>query len=429
MNKKIKALLACLTLITIAAWGRPSLSDQQSVQLSTTKSAAKIKVIVPDFIREGGFSDPEKRDVVLADIIADDLNFSGYFDAQRVKEVKGDPTAWASLQVDDVAMGSYSTDGREIHLTMKVVDAKSGAFVLDKKYPNALRVLRQKAHKISDDIIFQLAGEKGISQTKIAFVSDMTGSNELYISDYDGHNVYMMTHDRGTCLLPAWSPSGNYITYTSYKRMNPDLWWVSASAKSRGVISFYRGINAAASWAPDGETIALSLSKDGNSEIYTMKRDGTGLKRLTFNPGIDTSPSWSPNGREIVFNSDRSGTPQLYIMSSDGGNVRRLTFQGKYNASPAWSPKGDKIAYVSREGNVFNIFMIDITGENVVRLTWNKGNNENPSWSPDGKHIVFSSTRDGRKALFTMDPNGENVRKLVIPGNVQTPAWSPRFAE
>lgn len=429
MNKKtywaFLKFVAVFVILAVTSSKTPAADTE--VQLSTTKAASKISILIPDFIREGGFKDNEKRDVAMADILADDLNFSGYFDAKRVKEIKGDPSAWSSLDVSNIVQGGYTTDGREIHVTAKAFDVNSGAVVLDKKFPNALRVMRQTVHRMADDIIFQVAGERGVCQTKAAFVSDMTGKTELYISDYDGHNVFRMTRDEGVCLLPAWSPSGNYITYTSYRRLNPDLWWVSSSGKSRGILSFFPGLNAAASWSPDGERIALSISKDGNAEIYTVKRDGTDFKRLTFNRGIDTSPSWSPNGREIAFNSDRSGAPHIYIMDSDGGNVRRLTYTGKYNASPSWSPMGDKIAYVSREGNLFNIFTMGATGDNIIRLTYNSGNNENPSWSPDGKHLIFSSTRAEVKALYIMDPDGKNAKRLKIPGNVQTPSWSPRF--
>ncbi len=430
MHKAVAGIMLPILIVAVFFFTATALADAiPQINLSTTQNAAKISVIIPDFVREGGFIDPQGRDKTMADELADDLNFSGFFAATRVKEVKGDPKAWASLDVNNIISGSYSTDGREIAISAKLIDAKAGSVILNKTYPNSLRVMRQNIHKLSDAIIYQLTGEKGICQTKIALISDMTGHDELYTSDYDGHDVFRLTRDLGVDLLPAWSPSGNYITYTSYRRMNPDLWWVSASGKSRGIISFFPGLNTAASWSPAGQRIALCLSKGGNAEIYTMNRDGGGLAKVTHSRGINTSPSWSPNGREIVFNSDREGNPQVYVMDSDGGNVRRLTFSGKYNASPAWSPKGDKIVYVGREGNVFNIFTMDPTGGDAVRLTWNSGSNENPSWSPDGRHIVFSSTRSGKNALYIMDTHGENVKKLPIPGNCQTPAWSPSMGD
>jgi len=414
----VLALTAAMTPASASA-------DDAEVYITTKKAYEKISVVVPDFVKENSFTDRENRDVKMADILADDLTFSGYFDVKRIKQITDDVMGWSSLGVNYVVQGGYSTDGRELALSVRVMDTTSGRVIFKGSYPNALRVMRQKVHKMSDEVIYRLSGEKGVSTTKIAFISDMTGNNELYISDYDGHNVFRLTRDESTCLLPAWSPAGGYITYTSYKRTNPDLWWVSVDARSRGMLSFYEGLNTAASWSSDGSRLAISLSKDGNSEIYTMKRDGTGLKRLTFNRSIDTSPSWSPNCREIVFNSDRGGTPQIYIMDADGGNVRRISYMGSYCASPAWSPAGDRIAYVSRENNLFNIYLMNVNGSGVVRLTYNQGHNENPSWSPDARHIVFSSTRSGSKALYTMDPDGSNVRKLEIPGNVQTPAWSP----
>jgi TolB protein len=423
------AILVLPVLAAMALTALPASADEAEVYITTKKGYEKISVVVPDFIKENSFTDNENRDVKMADILSDDLGFSGYFDVKRVKEIKGDVKDWSSLGVSYVVQGGYSTDGRELYLSVRVLDALSGRVIFKGSYPKALRVMRQKVHMMSDDVIYRLSGEKGVSSTKIAFISDMTGNNELYVSDYDGHDVFRLTRDESTCLLPAWSPAGGYITYTSYKRNNPDLWWVSSNAKSRGMISFYEGLNTAASWSPDGSRLALALSKDGNSEIYTMNRDGTGLKRLTFNRSIDTSPSWSPNGREIAFNSDRGGSPQIYIMDADGSNVRRISYLGGYCASPAWSPAGDRIAYVSRENNLFNIYLMNVDGSGVVRLTYNQGHNENPSWSPDAKHIVFSSTRSGNKTLYTMDPDGSNVRWLNIPGNVQTPAWSPYLKE
>lgn len=427
--RRFRAATVVALMAAVLTCPAPAPCEDAEVYITTKKAFERISVVVPDFIKENSFVDKENRDVKMADILSEDLAFSGFFDARRMGEIKGDVRDLSSLGVSYAVQGGYSTDGREISLSVRVLDTASGRVIFKGAYPEALRVMRQKVHHMADDVIFRLSGEKGVCRTKVAFADDMTGNNELYISDYDGHNVFRLTRDESTCLLPAWSPSGGYITFTSYRRVNPDLWWVSSNGKSRGILSFHDGLNTAASWSPDGKRIAVSLSKDGNSEIYSMDRDGSNLKRLTFNRGIDTSPSWSPNGREIVFNSDRSGSPQIYIMDSEGGNVRRLSYMGGYCASPAWSPTGDRIAYVSRENNLFNIYLMDVTGGNVVRLTYNQGHNENPSWSPDGRHIVFSSTRGGGKALYTMDYDGSNVRRLALPGNAQTPSWSPMLGQ
>lgn len=415
-------------MVLLAAFVHPACAEEEAtVIIESTVGFGKLKVVLPDFRKAYAFVDKEERGRKMADILTDDLNFSGYFEVQRVGTVKGDPKGWASLGVGYVVQGGYTTDGKEMDISVEVVDTSTGKTAFAKTYKEALHKMRRKVHEMADDVILNLTGNKGISTTKVAYVSDMTGKSELYICDYDGHNIFRMTKDESLCLLPAWTPGGTYLAFTSYRRINADLWWVSTDGKKRGIISFFDGLNTAANWSPDGERIALSLTKDGNAEIYTMRRDATGLKRLTFSGAIDTSPSWSPTGKELAFCSDRLGNPHIFVMDADGGNVRRLTYSGKYNTSPAWSPKGDKIAYVSREGNYLNIYVMDVTGQNVVRLTYSQGNNEDPSWSPDGRHIVFSSTRSGVKAIYTMEPNGKNVRRLNLPGNCQTPAWSPRL--
>ena len=174
MKKNITGMTLLIVAAVFFSSGAGIADTKPEIYLSTTKGAAKISVIIPDFEREGGFADPQGRDKAMADELADDLNFSGFFDAKRVKQIKGDPSAWASLDVNDIITGSYSTDGREITISAKLVDAKAGSVIMNKSYPQSLRVMRENIHRLADEIIFQLTGEKGVCQTKIAFISDMT---------------------------------------------------------------------------------------------------------------------------------------------------------------------------------------------------------------------------------------------------------------
>ena len=74
------------------------------------------------------------------------------------------------------------------------------------------------------------------------------------------------------------------------------------------------GENWLPAWSPDGTRIAFSSTRDGNPEIYVVNRDGSNLRRITNHPGIDITPTWSPTGTQIAFTSDRTGTPQIYVV-------------------------------------------------------------------------------------------------------------------
>lgn len=60
----------------------------------------------------------------------------------------------------------------------------------------------------------------------IVFVSDQSGRDELWLMDPQGQNVRQLTNDLATDSLPAISPDGTQVVYTSTKSGNEDLWLI-----------------------------------------------------------------------------------------------------------------------------------------------------------------------------------------------------------
>jgi TolB protein len=280
----------------------------------------------------------------------------------------------------------------------------------------------------------QLSGEPGPFDTRIAFISNRSGSKELYVMDYDGHNVRRLTSTNSINLVPSWSPDGGLLAFVSFMERNPDLFILTLKdgflqrLNIRTTRSFNGGV-----WSPKGSLFAFGASREGNSEIYVMNQDGSGFRQLTNHFAQDVAPSFSPDGRQIAFVSDRSGNPNLYITDIRGESPRRLTFEGKYNASPAWSPRGDRIAFVCRnDRGRDDICTIAADGSGLARLT-SQGNSDAPTWSPDGRFIAFAASRDGASRLYVMNANGQNQRRITPQvggqGEDSAPAWSPRPTE
>lgn len=374
---------------------------------------------------------------LAASVLEADLKTSGIFDVLdpsflpiepsqiRVGEEKGILPGLNALRVQALAMGHLSSNGEELVLEGRLFDVARGEMIFGKRYIGAPKVLRNMVHRFSDEIVYRLTGEKGIAQSKIAFVSIVNGAKEIFIMDYDGHNEILVTGNRSINLSPRFSPDGRLLAYTSYRDNNPDLFVLNLTTGRRDKLSAAPGLNISPAWSPDGRWIAISLSKDGGVNLYLMRRDGSGIRQLTTGTGINVSPTFSPNGRQIAFVSDRGGTPQIYVMDVEGTNLRRLTFTGDYNVSPRWSPRGDKIVFVSRREGALHIFLMNPDGSEVQQLT-SKGNNEDPAWSPDGRHIVFTSDRDGRRNLYVMRADGSQQRRLTNNGRENfLPDWSP----
>ena len=369
-------------------------------------------------------------------IIINDLELSGFFriidlkvsDAQNTEGFRAMGESDVKPKSAAVVLeSSLSFRGDVLSLEAQLRELSSNQRILDKTFESSLKQIRRLGHRVADEISYYLTGDRGVANTKIAFVSCGKVAKEIAVVDYDGFAVRRVTSNGSLNLSPCWSPDGKYMAFTSYETGNPDLQVFRLSNGQKANISKQNELHSAPAWSPDGIRIALTLTKEGNADIYTIEVKGKKFRRLTRNPSIDSSPSWSPNGREIAFTSSRSGSPQIYIMDSNGGNVRRLTYEGSYNASPAWSPRGDFIAFVSRERTGFQIYTIDVNGEALKRLTDSSGNNENPSWSPNGMWLAFASNRTRKWDIYLMHWDGSYLRRLTYEGRNVSPSWSPRL--
>lgn len=410
----------------------------------TQKTREEVTIAVQSFHPKGETKDPAGLADEYRAILENDLRLSEFFTlAQRAtfqdleRNDRQSPTvdysAWTRLGVQWLIKTEYETNpkNKTVSVVFRLFDATNERFLFGKQYTGLADSARKIIHRFSDEVVEQLTGKRGVSETRIAFVSKQSGFKEIHVVDFDGYNVERLTSDASVALSPSWSPTGKKIIYTSYAERNPDLMMIDIFNKKRRPILRLPGLNAAPAWSADGLKIALVLSKDNNSEIYALNKN-MDLTRLTHHFNIDTSPAWSPNGKQIAFTSDRSGTgvPQIYIMDAQKGDeakVERITFDSSYNDNPVWSPDGEKIAYSSRVGKNFRIKIYDLVTKKTEDFTAGEGSQEGPTWSPDGRFIAYSQTESNQRAeIFIKKIGGEKIRQLTfLIGNGYSPAWSP----
>jgi TolB protein len=422
-----KAILAlCIAVAPAAAQ-----DDKADLRIRISGGAEAIKIGLPVPTTPGHQASVDE----IVQTIRDDLSFSGWFqvvDPSLYRLVKqpdsaGEPfEAWESIGVDDgfVRFEIKVVDER-IDLTARLYDVKSKSLIRAWRYGGSVDLRRRVAHTMSDEIILNYTGRKGVAMTRIAFVSKHGTGKEVYLMDYDGARVRRLTTSDTINLSPAWSPDGSELAWVSWHKRQPGVFLMNTEGKLLNLPTVGGELSSSPDWAPDGKKIAYTSDIDGNSEIYLLDRTTGKNTRLTRHGGIDTAPAISPNGREIAFTSDRTGRPHVYLMGIDGLNVRRISWDGVYNESPAWSPDGAKLAFVSRIEGVFQIMVLEMETKKTTRLTFGSGNNENPRWSPDGRHLVFASNRgNGRYAIYTMRADGSQAEQLTTGRDAYTPDWS-----
>jgi TolB protein len=432
------AVIALAVAVAGGVWSwRPphAASQNPDVLLNVLATGArKLNIALPDFgIRGGG--DPAGLARQLPQVVAGDLAFSGLFSV-----VSGQPAlpvdnpdavrqAWADFAAAGAhagLQGILAMRGNRVELEMRLHDLTSPEqrLIGSKAFQLPAGEARRLAHKVADEVVFQFTGERGIADTKIAYVAPGRDAKEIHLVDYDGSSPGRLTANRSINLSPAWSPDARSVAFTSYMRGYPYLYRLFAfESRPAQLLAGFLGINTSPAWSPDGRQVAMTLSKDGNPDIYVLTLATGAFRRITTHAGIDTEPTWSPTGREIAFISDRAGSPQLHVMDAEGANVRRVS-HGGFVTQPRWSPRGDLIVYTAREGR-HNIWVIAPDGSQPRRLTNGEGDNQAASWAPNGKHLVFASNRGtGRYRLYTMLVDGMEAQLVPGLGEEATgPAW------
>jgi TolB protein len=306
----------------------------------------------------------------------------------------------------------------------------NSAQVIGKLYFGSLDAdgARKVAREFAADILQQF-GAKSLAGTKIYFVSDRTGHKEIWSMDYDGNNQKQLTHYNSISSMPAVSPDGKLIAFTTYAGGNPQI--RIHSTETGRQMPFYNPVSSVVEtpeFTPDGKQLLFATALNGWVQICISDITGGNFRRISNVRAIEVSPRVNPKtGTDVLFISGRSGNQQLWHMNLDGGDLERLTTGEGDVANPAWSPSGQQIAFAWTRGyepGNFNIFVMDVAKRVPIQLTQGVGRNENPWWAPDGVHLVFSSKRGGTTQLYTMLADGTNVRQLTSQGNNLQPVWA-----
>lgn len=393
----------------------------------------RIPIAVPQFIPVEESEEINDIAKLTGKYLKDLLKFTSYFevmdDPPKLKGVVStriDFNKWKLFDTELLVTSGIYYDGHVLEMEFRLFDVVNQELITGKRYKGRKEDHNKMVKRFASEVMYKLFKNKGLFDSKLAFVSDTTGSKEVYLCDFDGSNIKRFTDDKSIAISPSWSYDNRWLAFTSYKRKIPEIFVKSLKNKKGYIISKGR-LNITPAWMPGKFSLAAVFTLNGNPDIFFVSGKGEILKEAVKGWGIDVSPAFSPNGKKMLFVSRRGGTPQIYVKFLDTGEVSRLTFEGNYNTSPAWSPKGGLIAYVGMtKGGGINIYTIKPDGSDLRQLTSLSGDNEDPSWSPDGSLLSFSSTRTGKKRIHIMTRSGDDQRLLIrnLAGNQTDPAWS-----
>ena len=378
------------------------------------------------------FEGDEKVSNDIEKIIRNNLKRSGEFNLFANEDLLSLPTNetevifndFKILNIDYLVIGKIVKDGISISVVYDIFDINKGKKIRTSTVYGIPNKNRQLGHYISDGIYEEITGMKGISSTKILYVTENKNFN-LMVADADGSNEQILLKSNDPIISPAWSPDSKKVAYVSFETGMAKVYIQDIATGERELAIENSSQISSPSWSPDGKFLSLTMYQDGNAEIYILNLKNRNLTRLTNHFSIDTESSWSPKGSKIMFTSGRSGSPQLYEIDLRRFNAKpkRITFDGNYNAKGSYLPNNEGFIFVHRENKNFQI-AIKYFNENFIRPLTNAQLDESPSISPNGNVIVYAIKDDGMSLLAGVTLSGAKFRLPAKMGFVREPAWS-----
>jgi hypothetical protein len=228
---------------------------------------------------------------------------------------------------------------------------------------------------------------------RIAFVSNRSGSYQIYTMAYNGTNVVQLTH-KGANYEPAWSPDGTKIVYDCNRHGDPiylQLCWVSSTTGQAGGVHQitthshdpYERFDEPA-WSPNGKKILYVHRVAGHSNpnrVWVMKTDGSNRVNLSgTSTAVDTDPAWSPDGTKIAFAREVNGnSARVATMTASGGSKTILPTSPNLSYAsgrPTWSPVSGTYLVYSYGGDHSLHFIPSAGGSASAAMT----HGDHPSW-------------------------------------------------
>jgi Tol biopolymer transport system component len=252
---------------------------------------------------------------------------------------------------------------------------------------------------------------------KLAFLSDRSGTREIYTMNRDGSGVRRLTFNDLFERQPVWSPDRSRIAFAGRAADgNFDIYTVRADGTGLTRLTTDPARDDDPSWTSDASQIVYDHGVFAcPCSLRSVAADGSGDHVLDAGAGNSFSPDVSPLGDRIVFANDRTGNFALYTMKLKGGDVRQITDAGAGGDFDArWAPNGRIVAFTRDAGTGDNdLYVVNDNGKGLTQLSDTPSRGEfAPAWASDGSEIFFFASAGGPSRLYSIQPDGSGETQL-----------------
>ena len=277
-----------------------------------------------------------------------DREGNGLTNIWRVAEAGGKADRVTSFKDGDVRFPAMSADGKTIVFEhdfglwkFDVASRKTSAIRLDiaAETQENLAEVRDFSSQ-ADDYDLAPSGRRIV----------LSIHGELFTAPTDEGDLRQITDSPARDKEPLYSPDGKWLAFISDRSGREEMYIIAADGVGEPQkITDLDTLKFNFAWSPNSKEIAFTGSDSKLRKYSTESKATTELSSSKY--GNIGAPVWSPDGKWIAYSKpDYVRTSDVFLVSSAGGEERKVTFDSFNDVNPQFSHDGRKLYFVRTEG-------------------------------------------------------------------------------
>ncbi|HVS83544.1 MAG TPA: S41 family peptidase [Pyrinomonadaceae bacterium] len=275
-----------------------------------------------------------------------DRDGNGLTNVWRASENGGKAERITAFKSGDVRFPSISSDGRVI-----VFEHDFGIWKLDtgskKITPIHLDIDAETEENATETRTFNSeADDYDLAPNSRRIVVSVHG--ELFTVPVEEGDIKQITNSSARDRSVNYSPDGKWLAFISDRSGREELYVVAVDGTGEAQkLTDIDALKFGYNWSPDSKEIAFTSSDSKLRKINVASKQIAVIDSSHY--GNISTPEWSPDGKWLAYSkSDASRTSDIYLIASSGEEkqARKVTFDSYDERTPRFAADGRRLFFI-----------------------------------------------------------------------------------